>query len=314
LIDPKKLFTYFNENYPLVKSSNGWWMMRCPCCNELSYRKKMTVNFNYDWVKCWVCGYGSSAVQFVAEQEGIRYSQARQLIKQAKPSKIDLEWTTEQPLLTSSIKLPYAFKSISEGEGILGKRARKYLTDRGFNIKELDRLDFGYIIIPCRMQGKLVYYIGRDYIGNFLRYKNPAKSDVGIGKADLIFNGDALNMYDEAWVSEGWSDAMTIGARGTATFGWSLSKTQFNLILKSSCSTIVLTPDSGVDGQGVSFYDKALLLASKIVRFKKVKVLDMGIFGAGADVNSVGKKDTLELYNKTDFEDFTSITLKLMGL
>ena len=110
------------------------------------------------------------------------------------------------------VEMPKGYTPILEGEGILGKRARSYLTERGFDLTVLDRAGigycnehglvdkendidedfFGYIIVPFKRNGLLVYYIGRDYIGNFLRYKNPAVEKFNVGKGDLLFNEDAL--------------------------------------------------------------------------------------------------------------------------
>jgi len=48
-------------------------------------------------------------------------------------------------------------------------------------------------------------------------------------------------------VVEGWSDAETIGKRGTATLGWNLSKNQMDKYYKSVANTLVFIPDAGTD-------------------------------------------------------------------
>ena len=84
-----------------------------------------------------------------------------------------------------------------------------------------------------------MYYIGRDYFGNFLRYKNPSKELVGAGKGDLLSNEDALNIYDTCYLMEGWSDAVTMGRAGVPSQGWSLSAIQKKVILTSTCEEFV---------------------------------------------------------------------------
>lgn len=326
-IEPKKVHAYFKSNYTIKKSTNGWWSMKCPFCNELISRQKFAVNFTYAWTKCYVCGYHDSVVNFVCDTEGVKYHDALVIIREHAPSRINLE-VEDVPLIISDIQLPHSYQPINQGKGALAERAREYLIGRGFDIKTLSRLGigycneqaidaaedyFGYIIVPFKVRGKLVYYLGRDFINNFLRYKNPSKEKIGIGKGDVIFNEDAMSIYDEVTLTEGWTDAVTVGVSGIASLGWSLSKRQYNKLINSNCIRMVLAPDAGVDGTGISFYDKALKLALRLIDYKEIKVLDLNPYGEDADLNTIGKMEYDKLYANTEFDTFTSLTEKSMA-
>ncbi len=318
MLNPKQIYTYFNNEFSLTKSSAGWHSFKCPFCNEMEHRKKMVVNFTYQVVKCWICSHKSYVSEFVEKYEGVSYAEAQDIIKTLKPTVIKLDDYQDKSYLThSEVKLPLGYQSILEGDGIMGVRARKYLTNRGFDLKHLDSIGvgycnekplteeeddfFGYIIIPFKSKGKLVYYIGRDYIGNFQRYKNPNKKYVSVGKSELLFNEDALNIYDEVLIMEGWSDALTGGRNGTSTQGWSLSSTQISKIMRSSCKRLYFVPDAGADPKGVTWYAKALAVAIDFLDEKEVYVVKLANIAAGGkDVNELGRKLFLKEKNKTE--------------
>ena len=62
-----------------------------------------------------------------------------------------------------------------------------------------------------------------------------------------------------------------------------------------------MIPDSGVDNVGVSFYHKAVKLATYFLDHKKIKVLDLSVLESGKDVNALGKNKAMRLYENTDY-------------
>lgn len=315
--EPRRAYTYFSSKFKLKKTTSGWWDFRCPFCGQLSDSMKMAVHFHYGVVKCWVCGYKESMVDFISDYEGCQISEAKRILRETEPSSVNLDRLNDlKAAKVSDVTLPYGYYSILEGENILGERARRYLSKRGFSLKELDRLGigyvfhdkedlpkeedfFGYIIIPFKQQGKLVYYIGRDFIGNFLRYKNPQSGLFGVGKGDLLFNQDALEIFDECYFTEGWADALTIGRQGISTQGWSFSSIQKEIILRSSCERLIFVPDAGSDNTGETFYEKAVKLGMEFLDYKEVQVLDLNRLSGGKDVNELGKEAVLSLRKDT---------------
>lgn len=290
---PSKVYTYFSNNYVLGKRSpKGWRAMDCPFCGK---EKKGAVSIDAQFYKCWSCGAAANVAEFVEQIENVDYYQAKQIINSCKPSPFDLEAVADIVATTAvnNITLPDGWQSILDGVGMLGDRARRYLEDRGYDLEALDfkgfgycnkhheepsKDFFGYIIVPFRKDGALAYYLGRDYIGNYLRYKNPPSDWVGVGKADVIYNEEALHLYKTIFIVEGWSDAEMIGKKGTATLGWSLSNTQLSKYHKSD-SNKVLIPDAGTDeATGQTYYQKAVQTATHFLEGKnKVFVVDLNV-------------------------------------
>lgn len=328
--EPKKAYSYFSSNFVLKKTSAGWYAFKCPFCASIGDSMKHAVHFQYGMTKCWVCGYKEHIVDFIVDYEGVKPSEAKRILRESKPSNIDFDLIEAKHQIVSAVELPVGYRSILDGKGVMADRARNYLESRGFDLKELDRMGigycvhdeddipenedyFGYIIIPFKQRGRLVYYIGRDYIGNFLRYKNPEKAKFGVGKGDLLFNEDALNIFDECFFTEGWADALTMGRQGISTQGWSFSQKQKMKILKSSCERLVFIPDAGKDNTGEYFYEKAVKLAMDFINHKEVVVLDLNSVADGKDVNEIGKRTVLDIKKETKILTVGSATEILLN-
>ncbi len=301
LFDPYRVYAYFKDNYVLGKKSpKGWYPFDCPFCGGV---KKMAIQVEWGYTKCWSCGAASNVCQFVEETENCDYHEAKRILWNIKPSSLDLDILSDIVVEhgVSEVTLPDGWQSILDGTGVLGDRARRYLEKRGYDLEILDfkgfgycnkhdehfgtdKADstkdfFGYIIVPFKRDGVLSYYLGRDYIGNFLRYKNPPSDWVGVGKGDVIYNEEALHLYKTIYTVEGWSDAEMIGKRGTATLGWSLSKPQMDKYHKSAASNLVFIPDAGKDkATGQTYYQKAVQTATAFLETrKKIFVVDLNV-------------------------------------
>lgn len=311
-----KAYTYFRNNFVLKKGSQDWYAFTCPFCATDQYKMKCAVQFEIKMVKCWSCGYKERIMTFIQDVEQISYSQAWLLLDAQEEGALNLDHfkgiEVEAPKL-GTLNLPEGFVSILEGNSIIGNRARSYLKWRRFDLNELDRLGvgyvqekptegkedyFGYIIIPFQYRGKLTYFLGRDFIGNYLRYKNPPKTLFGIGKSEIIYNEDALELRRVVFITEGCFDALTIGKNGIATMGWSLSEQQKQKILQSDVELIVFVPDVG-------FYGEAIKTAMAFLGHKPIKVLDMEkLKQYGKDANDIGKERIIKLTKQTPLLSF----------
>ena len=204
------------------------------------------------------------------------------------------------------VYLPEFFKLINQGESHIAKITRNYLEHRGFNINELSKQGigyctkgdyFGYVILPFYSNGKLTYFNARLVIGNGPRYNNPPKSVTGLGKEFLIFNEDALELYNQVYICEGVFNALTIGERAIATMGKAVSAYQVNKLIKSPVKRFILLLDPDAKKQSIS-------LALKLVNFKSVKVIYLP---EGKDVNDIGKKEVMKLVWRTRYQDYKTL-------
>ena len=163
---------------------------------------------------------------------------------------------------------------------ILYWQARNYLKRRGFNIDELARKGWGYcnegkylgyVIIPFTEHGQLTYFNARLYMGAGPKYNNPEVDITGLGKSFIIYNADALEIYKTVYICEG--------------------------AIKSPVEKFIILIDPDAK-------DKALDLAFKLVPFKKVKVV---FLPDNEDVNSLGKRKTLEYVRKTTYQTYQEL-------
>lgn len=316
MINKNKAYAYFEKNHgPLIKSTNGWFTGICPFCGH----PKLAVNFDYLHVKCWRGCHRGFIVDFIRTVENVKYFEVYELLESYPAREVEFGVVyNRRGDIISEVQLPNGFKTILQGETGLGIRARKYMNQRGFDIEYLDRIGvgycnehnpkqdfFGYIIVPFKIGGKLVYFIGRDFVGNYPRYKNPEREQFGIGKSEVFFNEEALHLFDKIYQTEGWTDACTMGPQGISIQGNSISDLQLSKLLMSNVKEIVIALDVG-------FYKQALHIASKLINHKKIKVLKMDLLkDFGKDVNEIGIDRVLSLEDVTPQMGFKTLYKEL---
>jgi len=308
MINEGQAFAYFDAVHgPLRPSTNGWYDGICPLCGEM----KLAVTFEYNLVKCWKgCFDRQFIIDFIQNIEGVRRFEAYEILESYEALPLEYTYREHGQVEVSDVTLPAGYQGLLRGEGVIGDRARTYLSGRGFDLEHLDNLGvgycidqhednkknfFGYIIIPLKKNGKLVYYLARDFMGNFPRYKNPPKELFGVGKSQFLFNEEALHLYDSVYLTEGWADAATLGPNGISYQGLDLSVYQSTAIIESPVMEVVVIPDIGA-------YKEGLKQAQKLYKHKKVKVIDLSQLNTtGKDVNGIGKLPVERLVDKTDY-------------
>lgn len=302
-MNKQKLYSYLDSIIPLSESSNGWYNLEeCPYCKHKA-GKGMSVNFNYGVIKCWnKCGYRNSIINFLIEQTEQTFKQLANAVNESAATSY-LKVETENRTLVKNVQLPKEFISIAFFENCsFGKRAFKYLKGRGFSLAQLINKgigyckegDFaGYIIVPLFEKGKLVYFLGRQFLPMGNRVKNPYKKDVGVSKNDYIYNSDTFYYCDSVYLVEGWSDAMTMeniklnigsgGFNGLPNSTKMLDK-QIEIIIESPFKNAFICLDAKQK-------HKSIELASILIDYKPVKILDLGPYKDKIKDNAKGEKE-----------------------
>ena len=300
-----KVKTYLVKRLGAFDYRRDW--MRIPVCPYCHRENKMGVNLSLYRCNCFRCGEHPSPSQLIMDVEGLdTYSELIKLLNNGDFTELTFTETKIELSESKEVYLPEGFKLLDHGDSRVSKIFRSYVKSRGFEPSMLSKQGvgyvtkgdlFGYLIIPFYYHGTLKYYNARKVIGNGPRYNNPTKDITGLGKEFIIFNHDALDMYRSVFICEGAINALTIGPRGVATMGKSVSRYQLNQFIKSPVShfIILLDPDAK---------DPAIALALKLVQFKKVKVV---ILPEGKDVNDLGKSETLKLVYKTRYQDYQDL-------
>ncbi len=302
----------------MQKTGQNWWVFDNPFDLSGMGKRKMAVHFEYEYVKCWRTGYKERLLTFVSHYANVTIKEASAIINDEDEATIDddsLSVTEVYAIKRYGLELPYGYKSILDGDNNLANRARSTLTKRGFDLAELDlkgfgycdevyenssdpdadkKNFFGYIIVPCIRAGLLEYYIGRDFIGNYLRYKNPDKAVSGIGKEEVLFNADALWLNDEVLLFEGWADAVTAGDNAVSSQGWTFSEKQLNIFARSPVKRVTVVGDKG-------YFKQAVQSAMRLIDIvEEVYATDLGevCVGEEKDANEIGRQRTMDAVKK----------------
>ena len=300
-----KLHQYFAIKLGAFDYRRGWQKCDCPYCGG---KQKFGVNISQNRTNCFRCGEHPSPLNLVIYLENLdTYAEAYRLIDSNqnyggyvfKEEKVELK--EAKPMY-----LPEGFKLLNQGDSQVAKSARNYIQHRGFDINTLSRYGwgygtkdkyFGYIIIPFHENGKLVYFNARRYLGNGPRYNNPETSESGLGKSMILYNKDALYMYETIFICEGAINAATLGDKAIASGGKAISRFQINEIIKSPVKRIIILLDPDAK-------DYALDLALKLVNFKRVKVV---FLPEGTDVNDLGKATTMRYVYSVHYQNYSEL-------
>lgn len=283
-----KLFNYFNQRLKLKKSTKGWYRCDCYYCGG-----NFTFGLNLEKTKahCFKCGEAKRPLELLMDIENFdKLQDAYKLINlQEEYERYDGHLSTSK-VEYETLDLPPSFKILGTGgDSLLGKSALNYVKKRKFNPDKLalkgvgycTEGDYcGYLVFPIYRKGELIFFQGRKFTGSGPKMRNPPEEDFGIGKTQIIYNADALYIYNRVRLVESITNAETIGDTAIAILGKSISQKQLSEIIGSPCEEIVIILDKDA-------WDKAIDLAMQLVNYKRVKVV---IPPTEQDVNDVGKK------------------------
>lgn len=300
-----KLYSYFVKRLGAFKYRNNW--LKVPKCPFGGRELKLGINLNTYRTNCFRCNYHSSPAQMIMDIEGLEtYNELLKFLDNEDYSEYTFHEERVSLRERKVFYLPEGFRLITQGNSQLAKSIRGYITKRGFSPEDISKFGvgycnkgafFGYLIIPFYYNGQLRYYNARQVYGKGPRYNNPTTDITGVGKEFIIYNHDALDLYNSIFICEGAINALTLGERAIATMGKAVSAYQINQLIKSPAErfTILLDPDAKLN---------ALNLGLKLVAHKKVKVV---FLPEGKDVNDLGKKKTMRYVYSTRYQDYNDL-------
>lgn len=202
----KILSNFLGRSY----KSNEEYLYKCPKCGH--HKRKLSVNFDKNVFKCWICDYSGKNIFYLVRSHGSH------LDKQdwKKVANIIDFSEQEKEIQKIEVELPKEFITLT-GKHIspLSIPARKYLADRGITEEQIIWWKMGYcpdgkyanrVIVPSfDMDGELTYFISRSYDNNWLKYLNPP------AEKDFIFNELYLDWNKDITIVEGVFDAVAVG-------------------------------------------------------------------------------------------------------
>ena len=260
--------------------NNNEYLFHCPKCGH--HKKKLSVNFEKDVFKCWVCDYSSRTIRRLVRKYG-NFRQKTEWNKFTDHVEIS---SFEEKLFAKpkeqeeqTIDLPPGFISLANRNLPYNSLyARNYLKSRGINKQDMIRWKIGYctegqyagrIIIPSfNINGDCNYFTARTYMDDWKKYFNPPIS------RDIIFNHLYLNFDEELCIVEGAFDAIVAGQNSVPLLGSTLREGSrlFQEIIKNDTPIyLALDPDAE---------KKAMNLVNKLLEY------DIEIYKVNIDPNS----------------------------
>lgn len=225
----------------------------CPSCNH--HKKKLSVNFEKNVFKCWVCDYSGKSLRRIVKKHGKFYHirDWSQISDDVERKDLDLDlFNEEQEVDEQRVKIPDEFKSLAnKNKSIDSLPARGYLRDRGITKKDMVRWKIGYcadgpysgrVVVPSfGMSGHCNYFVARSYDKNWRKYLNP-----NVGK-DIIFNELYIDWDSDLVLVEGIFDAIVAGPNSVPILGSTLKEDSrlFRKIVEHDATVyLALDPDA----------------------------------------------------------------------
>lgn len=307
-----KLYNYFTTRLNLKSSTNGYLRGDCPYCGS-----KNTFGIHIEKLRtnCFKsCGVPQPLGLLMYIEGFSTYTEARQFLNIQQEYEAYDRVFKVQKVERQKLELPEGYTLISLGKGKLANAARHSMEKRGFKSSALSKLGVGYtlegeyagyIIFPFYREGsRLEFFQGRLFAGSGPKMKNPPEEIYGVGKSQLIYNRDAMYMYNKVYIVESITNALTLGDRAIALLGKKASTYQISEILKSPCEelVIILDPDARLD---------AIHLCMKLCPYKRIKLVYWGEpIDDGPDINDLGKAETLRRVKLAEYVNYNKL-LKL---
>lgn len=219
---------YITEGHRHVRP--GWVGLDCPWCGRDTEGWHLGYSLENHYTKCWRCGFHST-VNVIMEYTGYSFKQCANILKDVETDYIPKKVKTKGKLI------------LPKGIGDLQPAHVKYITRRGFDIKEIKSLwqiqGIGLssqlpwrIFIPIIYHGKMVSWTTRSISKNkkITRYISAAELEELIPHKDILYGEDFAR--DVIIIVEGPTDVWKIGPGAVATLGLNYSTEQLTKMVQ----------------------------------------------------------------------------------
>lgn len=193
------------------------YLFYCPKCKH--EKKKLSINFDKNVFKCWVCNYTGTNLKRLVRRFG-DFSQKHRW--ETLTGEVDISVSLADVLFSSKkeeqtkLALPKEFTSLTSKElPYSAREPLKYLQNRGLEKEDIIRWKIGYckdgeyknrVIIPSfNSEGYCNYFVARSYTGEKPNYLNPQVSK------DIVFNELFVDWKSDLVLVEGAFDAIKAG-------------------------------------------------------------------------------------------------------
>ena len=290
-----------NSNGRKLKKQNEY-MYWSPFISH--HKPKLQINIQTQKWHCWVSDTGGRTLFQLLKKVGASQRYFDELIELVD-DKYYVNTRTQETKSISS--LPSEFKSLCNGgDSIVKRHALNYLYKREIDDSDILKYNIGYcdeglysnrIIIPSYdADGKLNFFVGRDFYNSKMKYRNSPTTKNIIG-FDLFINWD-----EPIILCEGVFDAMAFKRNAIPLFGKTVMYKLQKKIIESKVNTIYLALDND------ALKDTIKITENFINNGINVRLMKF----SEKDPNEVGFEKLLHLMNETETLKFSDlIHLKL---
>ena len=269
------------------------------------YKPKLQINMSSQKWHCWVSNQGGHSLYSLFKRinaDSKYFSELRDIVfipteKDEKESKV-------------IVSLPREYQSLSsKSKSLFYKHAIKFLKQRGINETDIKKHKMGFcddgiygnrVIIPSYDEnGILNYFVGRSFMGDKMKYKNPNVS------RDIVPFGWFIAWSYPIVLCEGVFDAISIRTNAIPMLSKKPSNSLLRKIFEKQVKTIYIALDNDAkkDAYYLSEFFKDFGIDSKVVNLPKNK-----------DPNNLGFEQINELIGKTISSSFSDmIQARLYG-
>ena len=268
------------------------------------HKPKLQINITTGKWHCWVSNQGGHNLFQLFKKVGAsneHFSELSELVDDL-PRYKKTEDTSKEV-----VQLPKEYKALwNGGDSIVKRHALSYLYKRGITDADILKYDIGYcdsglysnrIIIPSYdSDGKLNFFVGRDFYNGKMKYRNSPTSKDIIG-FDLFINWD-----EPIILCEGVFDAMAFKRNAIPLFGKTIMDTLMKKIIEFRVKTIYL----GLDNDAIE--DAVKITETFINNGIEVRMMNF----KEKDPSETGFSNLLYLINrtkKTRFSDLMRVRL-----
>ena len=222
------------------------------------HKPKLQINITTGKWHCWVSNQGGHNLFQLFKKVGAsneHFSELGELVDDL-PRYKKTEDTSKEV-----VQLPKEYKALwNGGDSIVKRHALSYLYKRGITDADILKYDIGYcdsglysnrIIIPSYdSDGKLNFFVGRDFYSSKMKYRNCTTSKDIIG-FDLFINWD-----EPIILCEGVFDAMAFKRNSIPLFGKTVMTNLKKKIIEFRVKTIYLALDNDAIMDAVKISDE----------------------------------------------------------
>ena len=269
------------------------------------YKPKLQINLESQKWHCWVSNQGGHSLYSLFKKvnaDSKYFSELKDIV--FIPTKKD---EVESKVIVS---LPREYQSLSSpSKSLFYKHAVRFLEQRGFNKTDVKKHKIGFcddgvyqnrIIVPSYDEnGVLNYFVGRSFMGDGMKYKNPNVS------RDIIPFDWFIAWSFPIVLCEGVFDAMSIRTNAIPMLSKKPSKSLLRKIFEKNVQTIyiALDEDAKKDAYNLSEFFRNFGIDSKVVKLPKNK-----------DPNDLGFEQMTNLIDETISSSFSDmIQARLYG-